>query len=112
MTSSDDRLFADNQSAPGARQVAAEGTAGSTFVRLVAKVDRRPQFLERIREEYVREPRHSLTLDQARQLFGLEQSTCGQLLDSRVPRGSWRSMPTSAITGPRAERQARRRPWR
>src|SRR3954454_17597990 len=82
MTRSDD-LVPDIQSLPGARHAGAESrTAGSTFVRLVAKVDRRPQFLERIREEYVRQPGHSMTLDEARQLFGLEQSTCGQLLDS------------------------------
>jgi hypothetical protein len=78
--------LADNQSPLVGHHVVPEGgTVRSPL--LVPKVDRRPQLRERIREQYLRVPGQSMTLDQARQLFGLEQSTCGQLLDSLQAEG-------------------------
>jgi hypothetical protein len=56
-------------------------------IRLVEKVDRRPEMRERIRADFVRLPGLKLTLEQATRLWGLERTTCHQLLESLVAAG-------------------------
>jgi hypothetical protein len=56
-------------------------------LRLVPKTDRRPLLREVIRRDFAALPGLAVTVDEGRLLWGLEGSTCGQLLESLAAEG-------------------------
>lgn len=56
-------------------------------LRLVPKVDRRPLLRETIRNDFTVAPDMSVTPEEGRLIWGLERSTCQDLLDTLVAEG-------------------------